>query len=241
VAVVSEAFARRHFADAEAVGRRIQLGGGEWIRIVGVAGDVLHDYTDRVAQPVVYRPAAQFTWNGFDAVVAAEGETGHLGPMVRAAMRGVDEGQPVFQLRTYRKMLRDNTFGIAYVASSLAALGGVALFLAVIGVYSVMAYAAGERTREFGVRLALGAGRGRLLWMVLRSGLVLAAWSLALGVPASYAIVRLLRGFVYGVSPFDAGAFTLMPLALAAALAAASLAPAWRASRTDPLTALRHE
>lgn len=240
VAVVSQSFARRFFPDQDPVGRRIHLGDQQWITIVGIASDVLHDYTDRVPQPLLYRPASQFTWNAFDAIVATSNPAA-LAPAVRAAVRAADPAQPVYLLRSYRKLLRDNTFGIAYVASSLAALGAVALFLSILGVYSVMAYAVGERTREFGVRLALGAPRARLLWMVLRSGLILALFSLALGLPATYAIVRLLKGFIYGVSPFDPAAFVLMPLALAAALTAASLLPAWRAARTDPITALRHE
>lgn len=241
VAVVSETFARRFLPAGDPLGRRVHLGDGKWITVIGVAADILHDYTDRTPVPLIYRPNSQFTWNAFDVIVTTSGDPAALAPAVRGAVHAIDPAQPVHLLRTYHKLIRDNTFGIAYVAANLAALGAVALFLSVLGVYSVMAYVVGERTREFGVRLALGAGRPRLLWMVLRGGLFVAFVSLACGLPAAYAVVRFLQGFIYGVSPFDLSAFLGMPAALAAALAAACLLPAWRASRTDPITALRHE
>lgn len=241
VAVISEAFARRFFPAAAPLGRRVHLGDGNWLTIVGVAADLLHDYTDRFPSPLVYRPGAQFTWNAFDAVLDVRGEPDAHAAAVRGAVRAVDPSQPVYLLRSYHKLIGDNTFGIAYVAANLAVLGAVALFLSALGVYSVMAFATGERLREFGIRLALGAGRGGLLWMVLRTGLVIAAISLACGLPAAYAVARLLKGFIYGVSPYDSWAFLGMPAALAAALGCASLLPAWRASRTDPGATLRCE
>jgi putative ABC transport system permease protein len=241
VAVVSQAFARHFYPSSSPLGRRVQLGDGNWITIVGVAADLLHDYSDRAPLPVLYRPSAQFTWNTFDAIVTTSGDPAALAPAVRRAVRSVDPAQPLYLVRSYHKLIRDNAFGIGYVAANLAALGAVALFLSTIGVYSVMAFIVGERTREFGVRLALGARRSDLLWLVLRKGLVIAFVSLALGLPAAWAVVRLLRGLLYGVSPYDLTAFLGVPLALAATLAAASLLPAARASRTDPLTALRNE
>lgn len=241
VAVVSDAFVRRFLPEGNALGRRIHLGDGQWITIVGVAADILHDYTDRAPVPLVYRPAAQFTWNAFDVLIAAAGDPNALAPAARRAVYAVDPAQPVYLLRSFHKLIRDNTFGIGYVAANLAALGVVALFLSILGVYSVVAYVVGERTREFGIRLALGARRPALLWMVLRGGLAIALVSLAFGLPAAFAVVRFLRGFIYGVSPYDLSAFLGVPAALGAALASACLLPAWRASRTDPVTALRDE
>ncbi|MBI4889310.1 MAG: ABC transporter permease, partial [Acidobacteria bacterium] len=241
VAVVSQAFARQFFPAGSPLGRRVHLGDGRWITIVGVTGDILHDYTERQPGPLVYRPNSQFTWNAFDVILDVPGDAAALAPSARKAVYAVDPVQPIHLLRSYQKLIRDNTFGIAYVAANLAVLGAVALFMSMLGVYSVMAFIVGERTREFGVRLALGARRADLLWMVLRSGLAIAGVSLALGLPAAYAVVRLLQGFIYGISPFDLAAFLGMPAALAVALVAACLLPAWRACRTDPLIALRYE
>lgn len=241
VAIVSQAFARRFFPAASPLGRRVHLGDGNWLTIVGLAADVLHDYGDRHPLPLVYRPTAQFTWNSFDALLATSGDPSSLAPAVRRAVHDTDAAQPVYLLRSFDRLLRDNTFGIAFVASILAALGAVALFLSLLGVYSVMACVVAERTREFGVRLALGARRASLLWLVLRSGLLIAAASLLLGLPAAFAVLHLLRGFIFGVSPYDLSVFAGVPALLAAALAAACLLPAWRATRTDPITALRYE
>ncbi len=241
VAVVSQAFARHFFPAGSPLGRRVHLGDGRWITIIGVASDILHDYTERFPTPLVYRPNSQFTWNSFDVILDAPGDASTLAPAAREAVYAVDPVQPIHQLRTYQKLLSDNLFGIAYVAANLTVLGAVALFMSMLGVYSVMAFVVGERTREFGVRLALGAARANLLWMVMRSGLAIAGVSLALGLPAAYAVVRLLQGFIYGISPFDPATFLGMPATLAVALVSACLLPAWRACRTDPLVALRNE
>ena len=144
-------------------------------------------------------------------------------------------------MRSFRKLISDGVLGIGYVASMLAVLGAVSLFLAILGVYGIMAYSVGERTREFGVRLALGATRSAILWMVLRGAAIIGVAGVAIGLAGGYAMSRGIAQFLFGVSANDRFAFIAMPLALVTAIAAAALLPARRATRTDPLTALRHE
>lgn len=241
VVIISEAFARRYYSTEDPIGRRFHLGDGRWWTIRGVAADVHSDYVERVPGPAVYLPYQQFTGGAFDVAIRTTGDANALIPAARAAVAAIDPLQPVSLMRSFRKLMDDGILGIAYVATILSVLGAVALFLAILGVYSLMAHSVGERTREFGVRLALGATRSAILWMVLRGAAAIAAAGVAVGLAGGYAMARGISQFVFGVSAFDLFAFAGMSLVLTAALAAAALLPACRATRTDPLTALRHE
>ncbi|HEY3441291.1 MAG TPA: ABC transporter permease [Paludibaculum sp.] len=241
VVLVSENFARQYYSGEEPLGRRFHLGDGRWWTIRGVVADVHSDYVEPVPGPAVYLPYQQSTRGAFDVAIRTEGDANAMIPAALAAVRAIDPLQPVSLMRSFAKLISDGIVGIGYVATMLTVLGAVALFLAVLGVYSLMAYSVGERTREFGVRLALGATRSTILWMVLRGAVVIGAAGLALGLAGGYAMAQGVAQFLFGVSPFDLFTFTGMPLVLAAALAAAAILPARRATRTDPLTALRHE
>lgn len=241
VVIISDAFARRYYSAEDPIGRRFHLGDGRWCTIGGIAGDVHSNYVERVPGPAVYIPYQQFTRDAFDVAIRTTGDANAFIPAARAAVAAIDPLQPVSLIRSFRKLIEDAVLGIGYVAAMLAILGAVALFLAILGVYSLMAYSVGERTREFGLRLALGATRSGILWMVLRSATLIAAAGLALGLAGGFAMSRVLAQFIFGVSAVDLVAFVAMPLALAAALAAAAVLPARRATRTDPLTALRYE
>ncbi len=241
VAIISESFGRRYYPGEDPIGRRFHLGDGRYWTVIGIAADIPYDYVERVPGPVVYLPYQQSNSGAFDVVVRTAGDANAFIPAARASVSAIDPLQPVSLLRSFRKLIDDAVTGIGYVATMLAVLGAVALFLAILGVYSLMAYSVGERTREFGVRLALGATRPAILWMVLRGAIVIAVAGLTLGLAGGYAMARGIAQFLFGVSAFDLLAFAGMPLVLAAALAAAALLPAQRATRTDPLTALRHE
>lgn len=241
VAVITAAFARRFYGGESPIGHRFHLGDGKWWTVIGVAGDVMHDFTERTPQPLVYLPYIQSGWGSFDFAVQTAGDPMALVPAVRGAVRLIDPAQPLALIRTFRKVINDSILGIGQLAAMLSALAGVALFLAVLGIYSLMAWSVRERTREIGVRIALGAQRGQILGMVLKQGVWIAALSLPLGLAGAVSVARLLGELLFGVSTSDMLAFIGMPLVLALALGAACLAPARRATRTDPLTALRHE
>lgn len=241
VAIVTSAFVRQYFPDRNPMGRRFHLGDGKWWTIKGIAGDVAHDFTERSPQPVVYLPYAQSGWGAFDLAVRTAGEPMAMLPAVRSAVRAIDPAQPLALIRSFRKLINDSILGIGHMAAMLTVLAAVALFLSVLGIYSLMAWSVRERTREIGVRVALGAQRGQILRMILKKGAWIAGLSLPLGLAGAVSVARLLSQLLFGVSALDILAFIGMPLVLALALTAACLVPAQRATRTDPLTALRHE
>ena len=241
VVIISESLARSYYSTEDPIGRRFHLGDGRWWTITGIAADVHSNYVERLPTPVVYLPYQQSTGGAFDVAIRTQGDANAFVGAARAAVAAVDPLQPVSLIRSFRKMIEDGVLGIGYVAAMLSVLGGVALFLAVLGVYSLMAYTVGERTREFGVRLALGATRPAILWAVLRGATIVGVAGVALGLVGAYALARVAAQFLFGVSSSDLFAFVAIPLLLAAAIAAAAIVPARRATRTDPLTALRHE
>lgn len=241
VAVVNQAFARQFFPQGNALGHRFELGDGRYYTITGICADVLHNYVQREAYPTAFLSFRQGGWNGFDLAIRTRGDSTLAIPALRQALRQTDPLQPASLVVPYSKMISDNTLGIGYVASMISVMAGVALFLALIGLYSQIAWSVGERTREIGVRLALGATRSGILLMVLRQGATILALGLLLGAPLSWFGARALAGVLFGVSSSDALTFTAIPAALILAATAACLLPARRATRTDPLTALRHE
>ena len=140
VAIVSENFARRYYAAEDPIGRRFHLGDGRYWTVIGIAADIPYDYVERVPGPVVYLPYQQSTSSAFDLAVRTAGDASAFIPPVRAAVAAIDPLQPVSLLRSFRKLIDDGILGLGYVATTLALLGAVALFLAVLGVYSLMAY-----------------------------------------------------------------------------------------------------
>ncbi|NWF83263.1 MAG: ABC transporter permease [Bryobacteraceae bacterium] len=241
IAVVSRQFARRFFPGQPAIGKRIRLQRGEWITIAGIVADTRHDSVERRPRPVIYRPYAQAPPQSAWFVVDAGPNPAQFAPAVRAAIRRIDPSQPVARLQTYRRLVNNHVTGFAYISSMLGALGLVALFLSILGVYSLMASAVGERTRETGIRMALGATAGEVLLAVLRRGALLAASGLLIGLAAALAAARFLAQVLFGVSATGPAVFTAVPAALALSLLLACLIPARGAASTGPVTALREE
>jgi putative ABC transport system permease protein len=223
------------------IGKRIRLQRGEWITIAGIVADTRHDSVERRPRPVIYRPYAQAPPQSAWFVVDAGPNPAQFAPAVRAAIRRIDPSQPVARLQTYRRLVNNHVTGFAYISSMLGALGLVALFLSMLGVYSLMASAVGERTREIGIRMALGATAGEVLLAVLRRGALLAASGLLIGLAAALAAARLLAQVLFGVSATGPVVFTAVPAALALSLLLACLIPARGAASTGPVTALREE
>ena len=247
VAVISERLAQQYWPGQPApLGRRIKAGRadappGEWLTIVGVVGDVKHDVWERAPRPTLYVPFVQAPTRSMDIGIRAAGDPLRLAHAAIAAVRSVDSEEPVSDVRTMDKLIRDDAIGMTYVAILMGVFGALALALSCIGVYGVMAYLVSEQVHEIGIRVALGASTGNVLGMVFRRGLAATGIGLAGGLAAAYGMARLLASLVFGVSATDPATFVGIPLTLIAAAALAIYLPARRAARIDPTAALRHE
>ncbi|HEX6199167.1 MAG TPA: ABC transporter permease [Thermoanaerobaculia bacterium] len=246
VAVVSEELARRAFPGEDPVGRRIKVGGVRnaetpWRTVVGVVGGVRDNALAREPDPEIYLPLAQQPTRAMQVV--ARTATGGEGAAetLRRVVHGIDRAQPVSQVALLADRVHDSLAPQRFVTGLLAAFAGLALVLAAVGLYGVMAYAVGRRTREIGVRTALGARRGDVLALVLRQGAGLIVLGLALGALLAWGLARALAGLLYGVAPGDPVTFAGMAALLAVAALAATWLPARRAARLDPTEALRAE
>jgi ABC-type antimicrobial peptide transport system permease subunit len=160
---------------------------------------------------------------------------------VRKHVSDLDRNLPVFGVQTMEDMLSAEVASQRFNAGALAGFAGLAVLLAAVGIYGVMAYAVSQRTREMGVRIALGAGQGSVLRMILGQGLCLAVLGVALGLAASFGLTRLMSGLLFGVKPSDPETFVFVTGALLVVAVAACWIPAWRATRVDPVIALRYE
>ena len=245
VVVVNDVLARRFLAGEDPIGRRIKLGGPgsprPWRTIVGVAGAVGDDSPARPPRPEMYVPDAQEPPRAMALVVRSQAEPMALLPAVRAAVRAVDPDQPLANVRTMDTVIAASVSDRRFSMLLLSVFAGIALLLAVLGLYGVASYAVNRRTQEMGVRMALGARPDDLLALVVGEGLKLAGAGVVLGSAAAPILARVLSGSLYGVGSRDPLTFVATAATLmAAALVAVSL-PARRAARLDPMAALREE
>ncbi|MDF3043117.1 MAG: hypothetical protein K0Q71_5823 [Thermomicrobiales bacterium] len=245
VAIVSERMAQRWWNGESPIGRRIRLGGvtsqSRWMTIVGVVGDILHNPYDRVPRRAFYVPYQQSPQTWMDIGVRTAGDPLRLAPAITAAIRSVDPEQPITDMRTMTKSIHDRAIGLNYMAALMGTFGVLALVLSAIGVYGVMAHLVNEETHEIGIRMALGASRGSVLNMILRRGMLTTAIGLAIGLPMAYGFARLMGSLIFGVSATDPVTFGGISVALVAAAALAVFVPARRATKIDPIVALRYE
>ena len=249
VLLISRALARRHFPDGSPVGRRIRIDDSEpWrtVEIVGVVGDVKFTGLDAEAAADVYVPYAQTTpqssvWlaNIFCVAARTNGEPDRLVAAVRREIRSLDPDVAVSALRPMEEAIDASLAERRFQTVLLEVFGASALLLALAGIYAVTAFSVVERTREIGVRLSLGSTRARILTLIARQSLLPAAAGLAAGIVVSLALGRLVAGLLYGVAANDAATLVTAAAALALFAAAASFVPAFRATRIDPVRALR--
>jgi putative ABC transport system permease protein len=244
IAVVNESFARRYF-EGDALGRRVRFGRSDtelpWRTVVGVVPD-LHAGGIRADNPeAIYIPAAQADYRFISLSARTRGDATAITADVREAVRAIDPDIPLYWVGSLSERIGRQNWHIGLFGSIFGTLGLVALFLSAVGLYAVMAFAVGQRTREIGVRMALGA-RGRdVLSLVVRQGLVQIAVGVVLGLAMAAGLVQLLTDLLFDVNPRDPMSFSLTILILVTTGAAASLLPARRATRVDPVEALRSE
>ena len=244
VLVINQALARRDFPDQDPIGQRLGYGspsGRVWLEIVGVVSDVKNDDLKSETGPEVYRSYLQIPTSGMSVAIRSTIAPEVLGRAIKEEVERIDRAQPVANIQTMDRIMYEETAEPRFNLVLLACFAGVALILATSGIYGVMSYAVTQRTHEIGVRLALGAGPGRVLRLVVGKGLALALTGILIGLAGSVALTRLMSGLLFGVSPQDPLTFGIVALVFLAVSAAASYIPAGRAARVDPTVALRYE
>jgi putative ABC transport system permease protein len=245
VAVIGEACAREQFPNQDPIGEQIQLGSRDdtkpWITIVGIVGDVSQYGLDTAPRIAAYVPQAQNMSFGFSLVARTSTDPRGLERAARAAFLAADPTQPVFEVQPLESYLASSLAQRRFTLTLLALFGGLALTLAAVGIYGVLSCAVTSRTREMGIRMALGAERRDVLAMVLRQAAVLACAGLAAGLAASLALTRFLATLLFEVRATDAATLAAIAALLAAVALGASYLPARRAASVDPTVALRYE
>jgi predicted permease len=245
VMLVSETAANTLFRGRSPVGRRVRVGGASgapWRTIVGVVGDVRHADLTEAGSPQMYLPQSQFTDSFLVLTVRTSAAAGDgLIPQIRAVLRELDPTVPLYAVAPLEDLLAKSTAQRRFVMQLLVGFALVSLLLAAIGLYGVISYTVAARTREVGLRVALGASRGDVLRLVLGSGAGTVLTGLALGVFASAIATRFLQGQLFQVDPVDPATITAAVVVLTAVAIIAHLPPIRRALRVDPVIALRDD
>jgi predicted permease len=242
--LVNETAARRFFRNGDAVGKRIRIGpnpNGEWMTVVGVVGDVRNAGLDLPPTPTLFVDHAQEAWQHTLSVVLRTSDSRAAIDALRRGVKAVDPAMPLRSIQSMDAVVGSSLDARRFALGLAASFAGLALVLATLGIYGVLAYEVSTRTREFGVRLALGASPGSMLALVARRGLAWSLVGLAFGIGGAVTGARLLAGTLYGVGPLDPGTYTLVAAGSLAVVAAACIVPARRATRVDPLTSIRSE
>lgn len=244
VVIVNQSFAKRFFPDEEVVGKRIHLGTRRppvWFEIVGVVGDVRQLKLESEAPPLAYVPHPQSVWSFISLLVHPTGEPQMVAGALRQAVAAVDKDLGVAGPTTLDATLADSIAERRVLMTLLGVFAGLALLLAAVGIYGVIAYSVAQRTHELGIRMALGAETRDVLRLVLGQGMKVTLLGVALGLLASFALTRLMEKLLFDVSATDQWTFVLVPLLLVVVALLACYLPARRATQVDPLVALRHE
>jgi predicted permease len=239
--IVNEAYARRYLNGQEALGKRLSFSGGQgpWLEIVGVVRDSKYLTLGEAPEPCVYIPLAQRHETGMTLHVRTSAPPVGLVAGVRQAVQSLEKNLPVTNVRPLDELLIASLYPARMGALLLGVFGALALLLAGVGLYGVMSFSVAQRTREIGVRMALGASRRAVLRLALGEGMKLAAIGVAAGLAVAFAVTQWLSSFLYGVSATDVVTFAGVPALLAVVALLACWIPARRATKVDPLIALR--
>jgi putative ABC transport system permease protein len=244
-AVISESLAHRYFPGQNAMGHRIKFGTAEeakpWFTIVGVVGDIPYNFTQREPLPTIYAHYGQFPRSFSEFAIRSTADRTNLISAVREQFAAVDPELPLGNVKPLEQVIYESTIGLAYVAVMMAVIGGMALILAAAGLYGVMAFWVSERTQEFGIRMVLGALPQDVLRLVALRGLFLTVLGVGVGLPISLLLARALSSLLFGVSATDLTTFAGDSLLLVLVAFLACYLPVRRATRVDPMVALRYE
>jgi predicted permease len=243
VVIVNESFARRYWPGEDPLGKRASVSGadGPWMSVIGIARDAKYRSLADDALPFYYLPLYQHHQQSATFLLRTRGRPAALEAAAKAEIAAIDRMLPVFDVKTGEDHLRFALLPAQLAGATLGVFGLLALALAVIGIYGVMSYSIAQRTREIGIRVALGAERRVVLSMVVGQGMRLAATGMTIGLAGALAVTRFASAFLYGISPTDPVTFIAIALLLSAAALLACYVPARRASRVDPIRALRYE
>jgi putative ABC transport system permease protein len=249
VAIINETMARQYWPGQSALGRRFRLGDATedtpWRQVVGIVADVRQMGLDEPVKAEMYFPYQQTKEYDFytprDLAIRTSGETSNLVSSVRQILREVDPDQPISNIATMSDVLGVEAAPRRMGMIMLAAFAGLALLLASLGIYGVLAYFVNQHTNEIGVRMALGATQQNILGLVLKKGMGLTLLGVGIGLVVSFALTRLMSSLLFGVKASDPLTFVAVPVLLAAVALVACLIPARRATKVDPMIALRYE
>jgi putative ABC transport system permease protein len=245
VVIINENMARRFWPNEDAIGKRFRYGGASStapiMTVVGVAADMRRTGFDAPVRYETFRPHTQRVVGYLTLVVRTAGDPLAMVAPVRAQFRAIDPEQPVFEVASMDQLLSSMVAQRRFSMALLGTFAALALVLGVVGVYGVTSYLVAQRTREVGVRLALGAQPRQVVAMVVRQGMLVAAAGLAFGLVGALAAGRLITGLLYGVSPYDVATLSAVTVAIGLATLAANWLPALRAAHVDPLIALRSD
>ena len=241
VVIINETMARRYWPNEDPIGASINFGQGSRAEIVGVVNDVKSFGLEEKTHPDIYRPYAQAPFRLIAFAVRADGDPLSLVAAVKNSIYAVDKDQPVFKVITMEKLAAES---ITLRRVSMLLVGGLsalALVLAAIGIYGVTSYTISQQRREIGLRLALGAQASDVLKLVIAEGMKPALSGMIVGLLASFALTRLIKGLLFGVSATDSATFIVISILLGGVALVACWIPARRATKVDPMVALRHD
>jgi putative ABC transport system permease protein len=243
VALISELMARRYWPQQDPLGSRIKFissgADSQWITVAGIAADVKQSWFDRETRPQVYLPYLQAPQLGMHVMLRTSGDPMSLVAGAHAQIHGIDPDQLINDTKTLGRLFVDEGTPFRFAAVLMLVFGGLALVLSAVGVYGVMSYSVAQRTHEIGIRIALGAKQGDVLALIVGQGLKTALLGLAIGLPVAFALSRLMASALFGIVALEASVLVGVVLLLAALAIVSSYLPALRATKVDPMVALR--
>jgi predicted permease len=244
-AIIDEHMARTYWPGADPIGKRLKFGGSgstePWMTIVGVVGNVKHYALDADSRVTFYMPHQQSTSGTMYLTLRTTADPLSLSASVTQEARAMDPNVPVYDIKSMEQRLSDSFTGRRFAMFALGLFAAVAALLAAIGIYGVMSYTVAQRTREIGLRVALGAKTSDVLWLMVSEGMKLAGAGVGIGLAAALVVTRVMASLLFGVSATDPATFASVALLLAAVALLACFIPARRATRVDPMVALRYQ
>jgi putative ABC transport system permease protein len=244
VLLINEALARKYFAGEDPLGKHLDVAMFDKptpAEIIGVVGNVRYDSLVDESPPAVYFPHPDLAYSFMTLVVRTDGDPAAIAPAVQREIRALDPNQPVSDVRTMDQVMSQWVARSRFNTLLLGLFAGLATLLSAVGIFGVMNYSVALRTRELGLRLAIGAQPRQVLLLVLKQGLLLTVFGVVVGLAAAFALTRLLSGLLFGVEAVDVTTFTAISLLLVIVSLLACYLPARRAMRIDPLQALRYQ